>query len=244
MIKETILIRGLMGSHSVGTDTAASDYDYMHVVAASDEVYLGLDWYGNQGTKEERGDGIECVSYELKKFLRLCQNFNPNVIPLLWLDPRDYHILTPAGQEILDAREIFNSKLAVHAFMGYAYGQLRKMENSDCPTGQMGLKRKELRDKFGYDTKFYYHCIRLARMLIEFLQSNGKTLNVYRKDIDAAELLELRNGKHTYPEAIVNVEFHLEWAKKIADCSTLPEEPNKLEIRQLCKKILRKHLEL
>ena len=159
-----------MGSQSVGTNTPESDTDYMEVVLAGEDVYLGMDYWGSQGTKErkttdEQGKVVEATAYELTKFLRLCSGFNPNVIPLLWLKPEHYLILESAGKLIIENRHLFNSKVAVFSFCGYAHNQLKKMGTDGAATGRMGAKRKDLRDKFGYD------CYEDAST--EFLTNNG-----------------------------------------------------------------------
>jgi predicted nucleotidyltransferase len=47
---------------------------------------------------------------------------------LLWLDPADYLHLTPAGERIIEARELFLSKRARYSFAGYAFGQLKRIK--------------------------------------------------------------------------------------------------------------------
>lgn len=246
IIPEKVLISAVMGSHAYGTSTPTSDYDYMDVMAASDEVYLSLDWFGEQGTKEAKekdSDGTilsEKTTYELTKFMRLCQNYNPNVIPLLWVS--SYQHVDPLGQVLLDNRDMFNSKRAIHSFAGYAYRQLEKMGADNPATGRMGAKRKDLRDKFGYDTKYLYHAVRLARMIGEYFTCNGELLIVDRSGIDADELLAIRDGAWTYDQGKAEIHRLLEFAKQQAVHSTLPEEPDKQRIRDVARYILRKHL--
>jgi hypothetical protein len=143
---------------------------------------------------------------------------------------------------LIENRELFNSKIAVHSFCGYAFNQLKKMGTANETTGQMGEKRKALRAKFGYDTKYAYHTIRLAHMLLEFIRSDGREMNVYRKGIDSDLLLEIRDGKFS-KDAIVSVaEDKLNQARVLVETSKLPEKPDKEGIRILCKTILREHL--
>lgn len=249
-VGEKILISALIGSHAYGTATEESDMDFMTVTAAPDNVYLSLDWFGQQGTKERKqmcGDVIlsESTEYEVTKFMRLCQNFNPNVIPLLWLpDDLSYLTVHPLGQLLIDNRKIFNSKIALHSFVGYASGQIAKMGADNPATGKMGAKRKELRDKFGYDTKYMMHALRLSRMILEFFLNNGEGLHVDRTGIDAEELKAIRAGSLSYEAGKEKIEMLLALAKIQAARSSLPEEPDKEAIRDLARYILRKHLEL
>jgi predicted nucleotidyltransferase len=248
LIPEKTLLRAQVGSHAYGTSTPESDTDFMEVVAASDQVYLSLDWFGSQGTmekKEKDEDGnllSEETSYELTKFMRLCQNFNPNVIPLLWVS--NYEYVDPLGQVLIDNRHLFNSKRAIDSFAGYAFRQLEKMGVDNPATGRMGAKRKAIRDKFGFDTKYMYHAVRLARMIGEFFSCNGAALLVDRRGIDAEELKAIREGAWTYEQGRAEILRLLEASKEAAAASSLPDEPDKQAIRDLARYILRKHLRI
>lgn len=244
---ETVILSGVMGSHSVGTNGPDSDTDIMQVVLAPVEHYLGLDLWGQQGTKEhvtETPAGrTELVQYELRKFLKLCAGFNPNVIPLLYLDTweaQSYH-----GAELVWKRELFNSKKAVYAFAGYAHGQLKKMQSPEAPTGKLGAKRKALRETHGYDTKYAYHAVRLCRMLQEFILDSleGRTpiMRVRRTD-DRENLMSIRNGQWTLPEVVGHVEDELRWCEKMLGKTKLPAEPDWAGINQLSIEIIREHV--
>lgn len=129
---EEIILTGTIGSHSYGTNTPASDYDYMSAVVAPSSYYFGLKNWGSNGTKEtehqdpEKGL-VEHKYYEIKKFVSMCAGMNPNAVPILWLNPMHYEVITPAGNLFIKNRTLFNSKKAYHTFSGYAMGQLHKM---------------------------------------------------------------------------------------------------------------------
>lgn len=240
---ETVILSGVMGSHSVGTNGPDSDWDLMQVVLAPVEHYLGLDLWGQQGTREvvtENPDGrTELVQYELRKFLRLCAGFNPNVIPLLYLEA--WETMTPAGYYIKRERHLFNSKKAVYAFAGYAHGQLKKMQSPEAPSGQLGAKRKALREKYGYDTKYAYHAVRLCRMLHEFLHLD--TMRINRVGLDAEELMFIREGGWTLERVVKHVEYMIkECELSLPHVSNLPDEPDWTGINQLSIDIIREHV--
>jgi uncharacterized protein len=130
--KDKIILTGITGSHSYGTATPTSDYDYLSVVVAAPDVYLGLDDWGNAGTQEHSYDDpvkgfVEHKYFEVKKFITMCMGMNPNVVPLLWVDPMHYEAMTPEGAMLVQNRHLFNSKKAYHTFSGYAHSQLQKM---------------------------------------------------------------------------------------------------------------------
>lgn len=244
--RETVILSGVMGSHSVGTNGPDSDTDVMQVVLAPVEHYLGLDLWGQQGTKEhitETADGrTELVQYELRKFLRLCAGFNPNVIPLLYLSRYEMFFDGPSyGMKLLQSRHLFNSKKAVYAFAGYAHGQLKKMQSPEAPTGQLGAKRKALRDRYGYDTKYAYHAVRLCRMLHEFLHID--TMRINRVGLDAEELMFIREGGWNLEQVVKHVEYVIkECELSLSHVSNLPDEPDWAGINQLSIDIIREHV--
>lgn len=108
------------GSHAYGTNIASSDEDFKGAAIAPKEYYHG---FVNTFEQAESHDP-DLVIYELKKFMRLAADCNPSIIEVLWADP---NIVTPAGQKLIDAREMFLSRKAKHTFSGYALGQLKRI---------------------------------------------------------------------------------------------------------------------
>lgn len=184
------------GMHNPSPDSI-DDIDIMSVVVPSLPHYLGLKSFGSRGTidfMQTVGSACyDCVVYELLKFVHLLVKGNPNVLTILWTEPRHHLIVTPAGQMLLDNRDIFLTKEIFGPFMGYAKSQMHKMTSPNTYQGYMGEKRKRLVDKYGYDTKNAAHLIRLLRMLVEALKYG--TLFVDRKKRgDDLELLNIKNG--------------------------------------------------
>jgi predicted nucleotidyltransferase len=178
----------------------------------------------------------DIVIYEVKKFVSLLAKGNPNVLSLLWLP--DKHIIkaTDAGRLLLNSRDLFVGKHVYKSFTGYAYSQLKKMENHAC-MGYMGEKRKQLVQKFGYDTKNAAHLIRLLRMSIEFLVEGA--LEVERRD--ATQLLQIKNGEWTLPEVKKEAERLFALADDAYIKSTLPINPDTCMINDLLINIIEMH---
>jgi predicted nucleotidyltransferase len=131
-------------------------------------------------------DPYDAVAYEIRKYVYLLLQSNPNVLALLYLRENMYIYRSPLGQKLIDNRDLFVSKRAYRAFSGYAFGQLKRMEHCKC-LGRMGAKRKRLVEKYSFDVKNAGHLIRLLRMGIEFL-TEGR-LHVFRHD--APELVAI-----------------------------------------------------
>jgi len=94
----------------------------------------------------------------------------------------------------------------------------------------MGKKRKELVEKYGYDTKNAAHLIRLLRMGIEFL--NDGQLQVIRQD--AQQLLEIKRGEWTLDKVKAEAERLFISAETAFTLSKLPNKPDHDKINKLC----------
>jgi predicted nucleotidyltransferase len=113
----------LHGSHAYGTSLPTSDIDYRGVCIAPKEYYHGF----NQVFEHTVQKDPDLTIFELRKFLRLACDVNPNVIELLYTDPSDHLYMDPAWQPMLDVRDSFLSQRARHTFSGYALSQLKRI---------------------------------------------------------------------------------------------------------------------
>jgi uncharacterized protein len=241
-----IILEGELGSRSVGTETPESDYDYMRVILAPREHYLGLDLWGQQGMKQEVSEGpgglkVEITSYEFRKFLKMCSGFNPNVVPMLFLEHESFRVIGDVGFDLLFQRDMFRSKKAAHSFLGYAHGQMTKLGENGA-TGKLGQARKDLRAKYGFDTKYAYHAVRLARMLREYLENDGTYVNVWRKNIDAEELYSIRIGAWTLEQVKLEMDIQFKSCEKLLTTCNFPDEPDWKRINTFCVDTLRAYL--
>lgn len=120
------------GMHINSSDPKSiDDVDLMGVVVGGPENYLGLQEWGQRGTKEVKQGKWDCVFYEVRKMFSLLLQGNPNVLSMLWLRPQDYLLLDDTGRRMVDSRHLFHGKHVYNAFAGYAYQQLTKMETRD-----------------------------------------------------------------------------------------------------------------
>jgi predicted nucleotidyltransferase len=209
------------------------DKDIISICIPPKEYYFGLKEFGSRGTKEITQNEWDIVVFEFKKFISLLVKGNPNVLSLLWLDKEFYLKITTAGQQLIEQRGLFVNKQVYHSFSGYAYGQLYRM-NHHAFRGYMGDKRKKLVEKYGYDTKNASHLIRLLKMAIEFLIEG----RLYVRRRDSQQLLEIKNGLWTLEQVKKESEKLFGMAQEAYIKSTLPNEPNKETINQLCVEIL------
>lgn len=218
-------------------EMSTDDIDLMTIVIPNSKYYIGLESWGSRGTIEVKKDSWDIVAYEFRKFLALLEQGNPNVLSTLWVSNQHVLEIRQAGEVIRRNRDLFVGKHVARTFGGYAYAQLQKMTQGE-PSGRgyMGARRKELRLKFGYDTKNAAHLIRLLRMGIEFL--NTGVLNVNRVNIDAMELIEIKQGKYTLEHINSLAKDLFEKMREAERNSVLPERPNHLKISALCEELI------
>lgn len=210
------------------------DKDVMGVIVPPIEYYFGLRTYGTRGTKEIKHDEWDIVVYEAGKFISLLAQGNPNVLMLLWLLPKNYLHVKPAGQMIIDNRQLFVGRHVYKAFTGYAYGQLHRMTHH-AYEGHMGTKRKTLVDKYGYDCKNAAHLIRLLRMGAEFLKDGE--LEVERRD--ANQLLEIKMGEWTLEQVQKEADWGFKMAEMAYQNTTLPLGPDMDKVNKLAIDVIR-----
>ena len=220
--KQTILL-GKTGSHAYGTATKDSDLDFKGIVIPPPSYFLGLDSFTHYDKKDganvkNKAGDIDVTLLHINKFVLDCLAGTPNNLELLFLEEDDYVHLDHRGLELISIREQFLSKQVMKKFGGYAKSQTAKMKDLKSN----GAARADLVEKYGYDTKFYMHTVRLYTMAIEILTEH--TLSVRRPN--AKFLLELREGCHTLEQALANIELFERLLQVAYKQSTLRDVPD------------------
>lgn len=199
----TILLT-LTGSRGYNLHTETSDYDYRGVFIATKPYYLGLSTIEQKDNGWETEEphlfpflGKDTTIYELRKFLNLNIDNNPNILELLWF--KDYKYLSPIGQKLINARELFLSKKVRHTFGGYALSQLKKVEThrkwlleppTHCPTPK----------EYGLDNViplteskmngFLEYLYLLIKDRVEFFSASEKLYTLLTESIDYKAILK------------------------------------------------------
>lgn len=134
--KNTILLT-VAGSRMYGTDNSFSDWDWRGICVRPFDSYLSFEgfeqkdggWETEEGLPEEPFSRLskDTVIYDIKKFLQLANGGNPNILELLFSN--EYAHLTEVGKELLKVRCDFLTKACKPRYVGYAYGQLKRMES-------------------------------------------------------------------------------------------------------------------
>ena len=138
---DNIILLGLGGSHAYGTNMEGSDLDLRGAATHS-----ARDILTGSGFEQVTNDETDTTIYSLEKLISLLSNCNPNVIEILGLEPWQYIHISPIGQKLIDNRDMFLSKRAIHSFGGYATAQLRRLENKAVRLVNQDQREKHILD--------------------------------------------------------------------------------------------------
>ena len=126
---KNIILLGLGGSHAYGTNVEGSDVDIRGVALNTKAEILG-----SANFEQVVNETTDTTIYSIKKIISLLSSCNPNTIELLGLKPEHYLYMSPIGQELLNNKKLFLSKRAKYSFGGYAFAQLRRLDNKAART--------------------------------------------------------------------------------------------------------------
>ena len=124
-LKDNIILLGLGGSHSYGTNIPTSDVDVRGIARNTKEDLLGMENF-RQRTDNE----TDTTVYALNRAIPLLANCNPNMVEMLGLRKEDYFIIDPIGKKLIAEQNMFYSRKAQFSFGGYATAQLRRLQNA------------------------------------------------------------------------------------------------------------------
>lgn len=124
-LKGRMALLALGGSHAYGTNVETSDLDLRGCALNSAADILGL-----ANFEQVRNDDLDCTIYAFNKLVPLLYQCNPNIIEILGCKPEHYLMMSPIGADLILHRKMFLSQRAAYTFGGYAFSQLRRLENA------------------------------------------------------------------------------------------------------------------
>jgi predicted nucleotidyltransferase len=195
MALDNLIYKIRIGSVMYGTHTETSDEDFGGIFIPDKDYVIGMKKceqviLSQKISKERRnvkGD-IDYTVYSLPKMIMLLGANNPNIIEFLYAPEHCILFKNKFAEELINNRDLFLSKKAYHTFKGYSYAQRQKlMVKRDNMTG-----RTELALKFGYDTKFAGHLIRLLLECLEILVEKNLTFPLTNNNL----IRDIKLGKY------------------------------------------------
>lgn len=144
-LKDRIAFITLGGSYAYGTNIETSDVDIRGCALNAVSDIIGMSHFEQVVNKE-----TDTTIYAFNKLITLLYGCNPNVIEMLGCKPEHYLVVNPIGRAMIDNRKMFLSKRAAYTFGGYAFSQLRRLENA-IARDKLSQDRKEVHVKNSID---------------------------------------------------------------------------------------------
>lgn len=236
-----------MGSQAYGTSMDDSDIDvYGYAVPQKelvfphahgyihgfDEPHVFEQWQEHHVKDNDKE--YDFTIFNMMKYMRLVIDCNPNMIDSLFV-PRTCVLHTTQISELFrENRNLFLNKKAWHKYKGYAYNQISKMKSKNP---EPGSKRFELVQKYGYDTKFASHAVRLLSQIEQIMTEGTLVLN---QDGRRQQLKAIREGKWTEQQVLEYVNDKERQLEEVYLKCELPHSPaeNMPRIKELIKTAL------
>jgi hypothetical protein len=149
------ICRIVAGSRMYGLDTPESDVDTRGVFLSTGYAEI----LGLSRDKIIKHESDDFLLIEFRHYLGHLQRTNTSAIELLFAEGFDvieeeFRIVRENKYSLIDSERLF------HSLMGYIHGE-RRLANGER-TGELGGKRKEQLDKYGFSPKNFSHLLRLA----------------------------------------------------------------------------------
>jgi len=239
----------IMGSEAYGVSSNDSDIDiYGFCIPPKDMIFPHLrgeiPGFGNQIKRFEqyqehhikdpdKGKEYDCSVYSIVKYFQLCMENNPNMIDSLFVPERCVLHITRIGQMIREKRKMFLHRGAKQKYIGYSFSQLHKMKIEGY---QPGSKRAANVEKYGLETKFAYHVLRLAMQAEQILLEGDLDLERNREILKA-----VRRGEKSMEDINEWFSQKEKYLDKLYEESTLRHSPDEGAIKQLLLNCLEEH---
>ncbi len=161
-------------------------------------------------------DDLDLQVHSLRKFLRLALKGNPSILLMFFLP--EYLVKTKVGEELIELAPSFHSQHAANAFLGYMKQQMERMTGQ---RGQKNVNRPELVERYGYDTKYAGHIIRLGYQGVEYIETGALTLPMKKEE--AQTVLAVREGKYLMEDVLNEGRVMMEKMERLKE--ECPPEP-------------------
>ena len=226
------ILRAVVGSsaHGLSLD-GQDDRDEMGVCLEPPERVIGLrpfdQWeFRTQPNGARSGPGdLDLTIYSLRKWCRLALAGNPTILLPLFVPQAMCSVLTGSGMTLRQNARWFASRYAGRAFLGYMRAQLERLAGD---RGQQRVNRPELIERYGYDTKYAAHVLRLGFQGIEYQKSGRLTLPMPEGQREI--ILSVRRGEFALTHVLATARGLEEDLRRLIETSPLPEEPDRAAV--------------
>lgn len=221
------------GLHGIA-DGTPNDRDEMGVCLEPFQAFAGIRWtfeqhvYRTAAVREGRYDApsqpgdLDLTVYSLRKWVRLALDGNPSVLLLLFAPNSRTTKLDARGSQLRELAPSFASRQAGNRFLGYLQQQRQRLLGE---RGQKNVNRRDLVEKFGFDTKYAGHMLRLGAQGIEYLETGA--LHLPMAEPMRSRILAVRQGRVSLNDVLTEAGILEQRLKDLRDTSPLPEQPDR-----------------
>jgi predicted nucleotidyltransferase len=200
----TTVLRGVVGSTAHGVATGDDDRDEMGVCLPGAEWVLSLDAPRHyvhrdaaEGERSKPGD-LDLTIYTLRRYIYLLTHkANPTCQVLLWLPEDLLTVVTSVGHRLRRLRHLAVTSRLGMSFLGYMRDQRERLTGE---RGQKRVKRPELVERYGFDSKYAGHVIRLGLQGVEMARHGRLTLPMPSQERE--EVMAVRRGELKLPDVL------------------------------------------
>lgn len=218
LINEWTIGLVVAGSQAYGTNVEGSDLDTRGVAIPLDRTF----YHGflNRFEQKDKWDNDapfgaqDSTVYDLRKAFKLWADCNPNMLDILFCEESDVLVTSEVFESLRSNADLFLSRKAKHTFSGYAYSQMKRLQNR--------------RSGASFNKKAS-HVVRLMRMGAEILRGEG----VQVRRPDAEELKHIRENGMSLPELKRFFESAEKEMELAYESSPLPHAPNRVLLDQM-----------
>jgi hypothetical protein len=199
--------------HGTAVQDGLEDLDLMAIVVERPRQFVGFGpvdtWVHRTkpvGVRSEAGD-VDLAVYGLRKYLGLALKGNPAILLALFAPEAFIRRHDVRGRQLQALAPYIVSKQAYQPFRGYMKQQHERLLGL---RGQRNVTRPELVERYGYDTKYAGHIIRLGFQGEELLLTGKMTLPMPEEQRQL--VLKVRTGGYTLAgvsELIIDAENRL-----------------------------------
>jgi predicted nucleotidyltransferase len=133
---------------------------------------------GKHDAPSQAGD-LDLTIFSLRKFLRLAMQGNPQILQCFFVPPALCMKRDARGSQLQELAPLVVSRQAGHRYLGYLEAQRQRLMGE---RGQKKVNRPELEAKFGFDTKYAMHILRLGFQGVELMSTGRVTLPMAETD--------------------------------------------------------------
>ena len=232
LVESNTILRVVVGSQAYGISSGtSSDRDEKGVCIEPFEWAMGLSTFeqlefrsavertGQKDAPSGPGD-LDLTIYSLRKFLKLALKGNPTILEMFFIKKleKGTNVL---GEKLQELAPYIVCRKAGNAYLGYMQAQKRKLQDKESVPGS---ERASLVEKYGFDTKYAGHLLRLGMQGVELLTTGKIVLPI--DPVNQTLIRSVREGHWPLDHVLESAKELEEQLKHLIDHSTILSEPN------------------